>query len=179
MTDEWQNEKAVDWYETDDPIEYGFKERQDEEKFWKNPADTYDISTKEASAEVTERKWMRSSELLEYFMQRMKFRYDAEMQEDTDPRLETSSAGATRPMSVKTVITQSRSSTKSKGGSAQRKNAKRAILHQGLTVESAPSREKHREGKTKVRSSKRNKMRWLCGKSWKQKSHRTQWQLIG
>ena len=112
----------------------------------------------------------------------MKFRYAAEMEEDmgvSDPRHETSSAGATRPLSLKTVISQSRSSTKSKGASAQKKNAKRAILHQGLTVETAPSREQHREGKTKVRSRKRHKMRWLCWKSWKQKSQRTQWQLIG
>jgi hypothetical protein len=145
-----KTKKPVEWYEKADPIEHGLLDRQDDEKFWKNPADTYDISTKEASAEVTERKWMRSFELHAHFMQSMKFRYAAEMEEDmdvSDPRRETSSAGATRPISVKTVITQSRSSTKSKGPSAQKKNAKRAILHQGLTVESAPSREKHREKK--------------------------------
>ena len=92
---------------------------------------------------------MRSYQLHAHFMQSMMFRYAAEMEEDmgvSDPRRETSSAGATRPLSLETVISQSRSSTKSKGPSAQKKNAKRAILHQGLTVETAPSRGQHREG---------------------------------
>ena len=68
LTDWLENEKPKEWYEKEDPIEHDLIERQEKAEFWKNPHDPYDISTKEASLEVTERKWMSSKELHDYFM---------------------------------------------------------------------------------------------------------------
>ena len=118
MTAAWQKQQVCETY---DPIEKNLLEREEQEEFWKNPADKYQISTNKATPEVTQRMWMRSGELHTFFMKSMKFRYAAEMEEDMgvrDERRETSSAGATRPLSLKTVISMSRSSTKSKRASA-------------------------------------------------------------
>ena len=116
----------------------------------KDPADQYQISTKSASAEITARKCMSSEELHQFYGQKMTFRHRECDEEDmgvNDERRDGSTAAATKPMSLKTAISMSRSSTKLKGASAQRKNAKRAIKHQGFTEETAPTHEDHREGK--------------------------------
>jgi hypothetical protein len=56
MTDEWQNEKPVEWYETDDPIEHDLLERENKGEYIKNPADQYEISITSASADITARE---------------------------------------------------------------------------------------------------------------------------
>ena len=60
----WQVEQV---YENYDPIEQDLKEREEKEEFWKNPEDHYQISTKRASADVDERKWMTSARLHPFF----------------------------------------------------------------------------------------------------------------
>ena len=143
-------------YENYDPIEQDLGQRELEEEFWKNPADHYQISTKTASAEVTERKSMPSKELHQFYRQKMTFRHRECDEEDmgvNDERRDGSTAAATKPMSLKTVISMSRSSTKSKGAFAQRKHAKRAIKHQGFTEDTAPTHEEHREGKAEAAHS--------------------------
>ena len=77
----------------------------------------------------------------------MTFRHEESDEEDmgvSDEPRDGSTAGATKPLSLKSQISMSRESTKSHGASAQRKNVKRALKHKGLTEETALPPEEHK-----------------------------------
>ena len=44
------------------------RKREEQEEFWKNPTEKYQISTKKATLEVTERMWMQNGELHTFFI---------------------------------------------------------------------------------------------------------------